>query len=48
LARPEDEIDPDFGIALRGAARAGVLLLACALDITPDGAARARRIPVVL
>ena len=46
--RPEDEIDPDFGVALRAAARAGVLLLACALDITPDGAARARRMPVVL
>lgn len=46
--RPEDEIDPNFGVALRGAARAGVLLLACALNITPDGATRARRIPVVL
>ena len=46
--RPEDEIDPDFGVALRAADRAGVLLLACALDITPNGAARARRVPVVL
>jgi sugar fermentation stimulation protein A len=46
--RPEDEIDPAFGVALRGAARAGVLLLACAIDITPEGAARARRVPVVL
>ena len=46
--RPEDEIDPDFGVALRGAARAGVVLFACALDITPNGAARARRVPVVL
>ena len=46
--RPEDEIDPDFGVALRAAARAGVVLFACALDILPDGAARARRIPVEL
>lgn len=46
--RPEDEIDPAFGIALRGAAKAGVLVMACALDITPEGARRARRIPVTL
>lgn len=46
--RPEDEIDPDFGVALRTASKAGVLLLACALDITPAGATRARRVPVVL
>ena len=35
---PEDEIDPVFGVALRGAANAGVLVLACALDIAPQGA----------
>ena len=46
--RPEDEIDPAFGIALRGAAQTGVLVMACALDITPEGAARARRVPVVI
>jgi sugar fermentation stimulation protein A len=46
--RPEDEIDPAFGVALRAAGRAGVLLLACALEITPNGAARARRVPVVI
>ena len=45
---PEDEIDPAFGVALRGAAKAGVLVFACAIDITPRGAARARRIPVTL
>jgi len=45
---PEDNVDPAFGVALRGAARAGVLVLACALDITPKGAARARRLPVML
>lgn len=45
---PEDEIDPDFGASLRRAARAGVLVLACALDITPRGARAARRIPVIL
>jgi sugar fermentation stimulation protein A len=45
---PEDAIDPAFGAALRAAAKAGVLVLACALDITPQGAARARRVPVLL
>jgi sugar fermentation stimulation protein A len=45
--RPEDGIDPAFGVALRAASGAGVLVLACALDITPAGAARARRIPVM-
>ena len=45
---PEDDVDPAFGVALRVAAKAGVLVLACALDITPKGAARARRVPVVL
>jgi sugar fermentation stimulation protein A len=45
---PEDEVDPAFGVALRGAAKAGVLVLACALDIVPAGATRARRVPVVL
>lgn len=45
---PEDTIDPVFGAALRGAACAGVLVMACALDITPQGATRARRVPVRL
>ena len=45
---PEDTIDPAFGVALRGAADAGVLVLACALEITPRGATRARRVPVLL
>jgi sugar fermentation stimulation protein A len=45
---PEDEVDPDFGVALRAAAKAGVMVLACALEITPAGATRARRVPVVL
>ncbi len=45
---PEDDIDPAFGVALRSAASAGVLVMACALDITPVGASRARRIEVVL
>jgi sugar fermentation stimulation protein A len=45
---PEDEIDPAFGVALRGAADAGVLVLACVLDIAPEGATRARRVPVLL
>jgi sugar fermentation stimulation protein A len=45
---PEDGIDPAFGVALRAAAKAGVMVLACALDITPQGATRARRLPVLL
>jgi sugar fermentation stimulation protein A len=45
---PEDDVDPAFGIAIRRAAEAGVMVLACALDIAPEGAARARRVPVLL
>jgi len=45
---PEDEIDPAFGISIRRAAKAGVLVLACALEIAPEGASRARRVPVLL
>lgn len=45
---PEDDVDPAFGAALRRAARAGVQVLACALDLHPDGARAARRIPATL
>ncbi|MEW5981276.1 MAG: DNA/RNA nuclease SfsA [Acidobacteriota bacterium] len=45
---PEDGVDPAFGEALRAAARAGVIVLACALDLQPSGAREARRIPVRL
>jgi sugar fermentation stimulation protein A len=45
---PEDSIDPAFGIALRAAADAGVLVMSCALDMTPAGAIRARRVPLLL
>jgi sugar fermentation stimulation protein A len=45
---PDDDVDPEFGKALRRAARAGVAVLACALDLTPVGASRARRIDVLL
>jgi len=45
---PEDDVDPVFGIAIRRAAKAGVLVLACALEIAPEGAARARRVAVPL
>jgi sugar fermentation stimulation protein A len=45
---PEDDIDPAFGVSLRGAARAGVMVLACALDLAPEGATRARRVPLLL
>ena len=43
---PEDDVDPDFGVSLRAAAEAGVAVLACALDLTPERAVRARRVPV--
>jgi len=42
---PEDVVDPAFGAAIRAAAQAGVQVVACALDLAPDGAARARRVP---
>ena len=45
---PADDIDPAFGRALRRAARAGVTVVACVLDMTPDGAKSARRVPVIL
>ena len=45
---PEDDVDPNFGRAIRAAAKSGVIVLACALDLTPDGARRARRLPVLL
>jgi sugar fermentation stimulation protein A len=45
---PEDDVDPAFGIAIRSAAEAGVLIVACALEIAPEGATRARRVPVLL
>jgi sugar fermentation stimulation protein A len=45
---PEDEIDPGFGAALRRAATAGVRVLACAVELSPEGAKRAFRVPVQL
>lgn len=45
---PDDEVDPAFAAALRRAARAGVRIFACALDLGPIGARRARRVPVRL
>jgi sugar fermentation stimulation protein A len=47
---PADAIDPEFARALREAARAGVLVLACALRMTARRAtaAAARRVPVFL
>lgn len=50
--RPADEIDPSYGLALRRAAAAGVLVLAAAVEVVADGArpglALARRLPVHL
>lgn len=45
---PEDAVDPGFGAALRRAARSGVKVLACAVELAPEGAVSARRIPVRL
>jgi sugar fermentation stimulation protein A len=45
---PADAIDPVFARALTAAARAGVLVLACALKMSPRGASAARRLPVVI
>jgi sugar fermentation stimulation protein A len=45
---PEDAVDPAFGAALRLAARRGVKVIACALELGPRGASAARRIPVRL
>jgi sugar fermentation stimulation protein A len=45
---PEDAVDPVFGEALRRAAKRGVRVLACALELVPEGAVRAWRIPVRL
>jgi sugar fermentation stimulation protein A len=45
---PEDDVDPAFGEALRLATRRGVRIMACALELGPDGATGARRIPVRL
>lgn len=45
---PEDGVDPVFGRALRGAARRGVRVLGCAVDLAPAGAVRAWRVPVRL
>jgi sugar fermentation stimulation protein A len=45
---PEDDVDPAFGAALRRAAARGARVLACALDLGPAGAVRARRVPVRL
>ena len=45
---PEDAVDPAFGAALRRAAGSGVRVLACALELAPEGAVRAWRVPVRL
>lgn len=45
---PADDIDPEFGRALRRAAKAGVTIVACTLEMTPEGARTVRRVPVVL
>jgi sugar fermentation stimulation protein A len=46
--RPADAIDPEYGGALRRAARAGVEILAYACDMSEEGLWLTRRLPVVL
>ena len=46
--RPNDNTDPDFGIALRQAAEAGVKVLAMKCSVTPERMAITRPIPVML
>ncbi|MCU0243046.1 MAG: DNA/RNA nuclease SfsA, partial [Vicinamibacteria bacterium] len=46
--RPADEIDAEFGRALRQAARAGVLILAYAVQVSRRGLALGARLPVKL
>jgi sugar fermentation stimulation protein A len=45
---PEDDVDPEFGAALRRAAGNGARILACAVELAPAGAVRAWRVPVRL
>lgn len=45
---PEDDVDPEFGAAIRAAAVAGVRVLGCAVELGPEGCRRARRVPVRL
>lgn len=42
-----EAIDPGFARALHAARRAGVMVLACALRMGPEGARAARRVPVL-
>lgn len=46
--RPADDIDPDYGRAMRDAADAGVELLAYRCELTPEAITVAEPIPVVL
>jgi sugar fermentation stimulation protein A len=46
--RPADEIDSKYGKALRRAAKAGVEVLAYAVDVAPDRLELARRLPIEL
>jgi sugar fermentation stimulation protein A len=45
---PNDATDPEFGKALRDAARAGVKILAMDCDVTPDTMTIGKPVPVVL
>jgi sugar fermentation stimulation protein A len=43
-----ETIDPVFARSLQAAAQSGVMVLACALRMTPRGATAVRRVPVVV
>jgi sugar fermentation stimulation protein A len=45
---PADAIDPEYGRALRAAARAGVEILALGAKVTARGIAVERQLPVLL
>lgn len=46
--RPADEIDPEYGVALRAAHAAGVEIYAYTLVFSPEGVALGSRLPVLL
>lgn len=45
---PADDVDPEYGILLRAAAATGVILRAVRMDVTPQGIAPGRALPVIL
>lgn len=48
MVAPADDIDPEYGVALRAAAQAGVYVCALGCDVAPSGLEIARTLPVIL